>query len=224
MISSLRLPRLLLLSILVLIALGLLYLDFGSSLSLAQSSVNNSTVAPDISSLPWFITRTAGITAYLLMFLVVLLGTGMTTSYIYRFINPVQAWVVHKYLSLALGVALLTHILALLFDKFVDFNWLDILIPFASSYNPIFLSLGIFAFYILLVVIFSSLFFRLKYKKAWRGIHYAVYPLFMLSFLHGAFIGTDSNTVWMQTAYLSTGLIFSGLFIYRFIIYIFKKS
>ena len=169
-------------------------------------------------SLAWYIARAAGITAYILMFLVVVLGIGMTTGYIYNYINPVKSWLIHKYLSLALGVSLLTHIFSLLFDNFMNFNLSDILIPFASNYKPLFLSLGIFGFYLLLIIIFSSLWFRLKYKRTWRGIHYTVYALFVFSLIHGLYTGSDSQTSWMQIIYISTGLIFLGLLIYRFIV------
>lgn len=181
------------------------------------------TKAPVVSSLPWYVARAAGLTAYGLMFFIIILGTGMTTSYIYRYINPVKAWVIHKYLSLALGLTLLAHMIALSLDKFINFTWFDILIPFSSNYKPLFLSAGIIAFYLLLAIIFTSLFFRLKYKKSWRGVHYAVYPLFIFSFGHGLYIGTDSRTIWMQAVYWTTGLIFFSLLIYRFIIRTIKQ-
>jgi len=191
--------------------------NLASSLS-DQSAPTVEAKTPGASSLPWYVARAAGLAAYGLMFLIVMLGTGMTTSYIYHYINPVKAWVIHKYLSLALGLTLLAHIIALSLDKFINFTWLDILIPFSSDYKPLFLSAGIMAFYLLLVVIFTSLFFRLKYKKSWRGVHYTVYPLFILSLIHGIYTGTDSGTIWMQTVYWTTGLIFFSLLLYRFVI------
>jgi len=169
-----------------------------------------------MSSLPWYIARSAGIASFILMFLIVILGIGMTTGSIYSYINPVKSWLIHKYLALALGLVLLVHITALLFDKFVHLGIKDVLIPFYSSFSPIFLTLGIFGFYILLAVIFTSIWFRLKYKKTWRSVHYFVYALFIFSLIHGLFIGTDSNTIFMKVIYISTGSIFVLLLIYRF--------
>lgn len=188
------------------------------------ANTNISAVVDNSISIPWFITRTAGIVAYILMFLIVMLGAGMTTSYIYRYINPVKAWLIHKYLSLAMGIVLLTHVVALIFDKFINFSLQDIFIPFHSNYKSLFLSLGILGFYILLIIIFSSLWFRLRYKKAWRFIHYFVYALFIFSLVHGLFIGTDSSTLTMRIIYYFTGFIFLDLLIYRFIIYLFKTK
>lgn len=194
--------------------------DPSESLSAKTSS---KTVVATVSTFPWFLSRAAGIVGYILMFFIILLGSGMTTSYIYRYINPVKAWVVHKYLALALGLTLLIHIFSLLFDKFMNFGIKDILIPFFSNFKTVYLSAGIIAFYVLVVIIFTSLFIRLKYKRVWRGIHYAVYFLFTFSFIHGLFIGTDSKTIFMKTIYLSFGLIFIALLIYRFIIYLLKS-
>jgi len=202
------------------------YLD-STEILIGSNQLNPSdpaeTKAPIVSSLPWYVARASGLVAYGLMFFIIILGGGMTTSYIYRYINPVKAWVVHKYLSLALGLTLLAHIIALSLDKFINFTWFDILIPFSSDYKPLYRSAGIIAFYLLLAIIFTSLFFRLKYKKSWRGVHYTVYPLFILCLVHGLYIGTDSGTIWMQTIYWTTGLIFFSLLIYRFIIRTIKQ-
>lgn len=192
-------------------------------LSQTKQTLQTPLTSQNQSSLPWYIARAAGIVAYLLMFFVVILGVGMTTSYIYKYINPVQSWLIHKYLSLALGIALLTHITALLFDNFIGLRLNDLLVPFTSNYRPILLGLGIIGFYILLVIIFTSIFFLLKYKRTWRFVHYFVYLLFTLSLIHGLFIGTDSNTLVMKIIYYSTGLIFVSLLIYRFVIDFIKK-
>ncbi len=191
----------------------------------AQSLSAETAVAttPTISSLPWYVARASGIASYILMFLVVILGNGMTTGYVYRYINPVKSWLSHKYLSLALTLSVVTHILALFLDKFINFTWQDILIPFASNYKPLLVSLGIFSFYILLIIIIFSLWFRLHYKRAWRSIHYFTYALFTLSLIHGLFIGTDASTLWMKSIYWFTGAVFLYLLINRFAVNLLKR-
>jgi DMSO/TMAO reductase YedYZ heme-binding membrane subunit len=183
---------------------------------LAQNTQIDPNEAP--SSLPWYIARSAGIGALVLMFLIIVLGVGMTTGYIYKYLNPVKSWLTHKYLSLALGLVIISHMIALLLDKFINLGLKDILIPFYSDFNPLYISFGIFGFYILLIVIFTSIWFRLKYKKTWRSVHYFVYALFAFSVVHGFFMGTDSQTMIMQAVYISTSLIFLLILIYRFII------
>lgn len=186
-----------------------------------QTLTGGGTVKP--SSVPWYISRAAAITAYLLMFFIIVWGAGMTTGYTYKLTNPVNAWGIHKYMSISLGVAILVHMISLLLDKFVNFKISDILIPYHSSYRPFYLSLGIISFYILSAVILSSLLVRIKAPKFWRGVHYFVYPLFIFSLLHGIFIGTDSADFSMRIIYWFTGIIFAGLIFYRVIAYLFKK-
>lgn len=164
---------------------------------------------------PWYVARAAGISAYLLLFLVVTIGTGLTTNYTYRFINPIKAWIIHKYLSIALGITLLTHVISLLFDSYINLKLLDLLIPFYSRYNSNYIGLGIFSFYLLLIIVFSSLFFRLKNPRIWRIIHYFTYPIFILSCLHGILIGSDTKTITMKLVYWFTGSIFLILMVYR---------
>ncbi len=166
-------------------------------------------------SLPWYIARASAITAYLLMFVIILWGAGMTMGFIYIITNPVEAWVIHKYLGIAFGVSILVHVFTLLLDRFINFKILDVLIPFYSSYKTLYLSLGIIGFYLLLAVILSSLLVRLKSPKFWRALHYAVYVLFVFSLIHGIYLGTDTKTSAMQAIYWITGVIFFLLMGYR---------
>jgi len=170
-----------------------------------------------LQSLPWYISRASAIAAYILTFLIIFIGTGMTTGFIYKFINPVRAWVVHKYLGIAMLVTVILHPFSLLFDKFMNFNLTDILIPFISSFKPVFLSLGIIGFYFLLVIILTSLFARLGYPHFWRAVHYLTYLFFVLSLFHGILLGTDTKFLAMQILYGVTGFGFLGLMIYRFV-------
>jgi len=166
-------------------------------------------------SLPWYISRAAAITAYLLLFVVIVWGVGMNTGFLYRFTNPVEAWSIHKYLSISLGAMVLTHMSSLLFDKFLFFSLADIFIPFATDYKPIYVFLGIFAFYLLAIIMISSLAARLKWPKLWRVVHDFTYPLFGYVFVHSVFIGTDSQTLALKVVYWLTGTIFIAIVLFR---------
>lgn len=173
---------------------------------------------------PWYVSRASAITAYLLTFFIIFWGAGMTMGFIYLIANPVEAWVIHKYLGIAMGVTVLIHIFSLLFDRFINFKIWDILIPFYSGYKPLFLSLGIISFYLLLAVILTSLLIRLKSPKFWRTVHYAAYIFFIFALIHGLAIGTDSKTSAMRAVYWITGAMFLLLLAYRFIRYRLKNS
>lgn len=174
-------------------------------------------------SAPWYISRASAIASYLIMFFVIVWGAGMTTGFAYKITNPVKAWSVHQYMSIALGFTILTHVFSLLFDEFINFGIKDLLVPFASDFKPAYLSLGIISFYILLMVILSSLVLRIKTPKFWRALHYLVYPMFIFSLVHGLETGTDSSALLMRYVYWATGAIFAGVIFYRFIVFNIKK-
>lgn len=177
----------------------------------------------DFSKLPWYLARSAGNTSFGLMFLIILLGTGMTTGLVYELITPMKAWNIHKYLSISLGLTLLVHVVSLLFDRYMNFQVVEILVPFVSRFKPLSVGLGITGFYLMLIMVLSSLLIRLKYPFFWRYFHYAVYPMFIFSFLHGVLTGTDSSSWGMQIVYWVTGLIYVSLLVYRFIFYKLNK-
>jgi len=163
----------------------------------------------------WYIARASGIISYLLLFLLMMTGIGLTTGYIYSIFGPIIAWRIHRTISISLVAFILIHILTLLFDEFIGFSVADILIPFYSDYSPIYLSLGIIGFYLFTIITLTSIFLIVKKYKFWRFLHYLTFPTFIMLFIHGVFIGTDTNLLPMQIMYWSTGIITGLAFLYR---------
>lgn len=156
---------------------------------------------------PWYFSRAAGIVAYLFLFLVMLSGIMIRTKTIYDFMSPSSAWAIHQYIGITLMIAIFAHIFSLLFDSFLGFSIKELLIPFGSEFDPIPVGLGVIALYIFAIVIMSSLFYKIKAPKLWRLLHYLAYPIFILAFIHGVSIGSDTSTPWMQIIYWSTASV-----------------
>lgn len=171
---------------------------------------------------PWYIARASGLVAYILLFLLVVTGIGIKTSGIFKFIGPTFAWLNHRYLGIALTISVLFHMVSLLFDKYINFSFLDVVIPFSSTFKPVFLSLGIFGFYLLITVIISSIFTISKFPKVWRLLHYLPYPMFVILFIHGYLIGTDTKFLVIKLIYIITAAIVGILSFYR--LYFFYKQ
>ncbi len=186
-----------------------------------STTPTNSDVVTNIpsarpSSMPWYITRSAAITAYILLFFLIVMGENMATGLTYQFITPPHAWLIHKYLGVSFGLALLVHIISLTFDSFLPFGIGDIFLPLNSGYQPVALAFGRVGFYLVLIIMLSSLISRFQRSSWWRKLHFLVYPLFILALLHGLFIGTDSRSIFMLVIYYITGLIFIALLFNRF--------
>lgn len=153
------------------------------------------------SSWPYYISRASGLVAVALLFLLIFLGIGLYTGFTYRFMEPLTAWKVHRAIGISLGAAVCVHIFVLLFDTYIGFNLIQLLVPFVSdsesvkilgiNFGSLYLALGILAFYLTLVVIGSSLLWRDTKPRLWRLLHFSAYLLLLFTFIHALYLGTD---------------------------------
>jgi hypothetical protein len=139
----------------------------------------------------WIFTRVAGLVSYVLLAVLAVTGIVQTTGLIYRWISPATSWSLHRAISSTLLVSVVVHIGALLFDHFMNLKIVDVLIPFLSPYRPLLVALGIVGFYLLLLVLLTSLYHISTHPKFWRTVHFLGMIMFGLIFLHGVLIGTD---------------------------------
>jgi predicted ferric reductase len=157
------------------------------------------------SSIFWFISRSAGIVAYLLLWLSIAWGVTISSKGIGGRVSGPLAYALHNVTSwLALGFSAV-HAIALLGDYAVPFTALGIIIPFMSGYQPVLTGLGTLSFY--LGVIVTSAFYlkkRLGYR-AWRTIHGLSYVMFMAVTAHSILLGTDTSTTVMKAIYVVAG-------------------
>lgn len=168
-----------------------------------NTSVTDTLVARAENSWPWYVTRASGLVAVFLLFVLMLSGIGLITGHTFGFLEPLTAWASHRALGIACFVAILVHMFALLFDHFISFNFLSILVPFASDLKPVtifgvnfgslYVSLGILAFYLMIAVVLTSLFWIDKKVVIWKFVHYASYAVMAMVFVHASFLGTDLN-------------------------------
>lgn len=173
-----------------------------------MNSTSLTTVLFDrvISSWPWYLVRGSGLVASVLLAILIVSGIGQVTGHVFRFLEPIIAWATHRRLGLAFTVAVLIHIVSLLFDTYEKFTVTTLLVPFISNYRPLYVGLGILAFYALIAVIISSLFVADKYPKFWKLTHYLSYAVLGLVFLHALFAGTDTAGGVIRLLWIAGGL------------------
>ena len=71
--------------------------------------------------------------------------------------------------------------------------------PFAASYRPLWVALGIVAAELLLALaITNRLRDRMPYAR-WRAFHYANFAVWSAATVHGLASGTDRSSVWLMT-------------------------
>lgn len=99
-------------------------------------------------------------------------------------------------------IAVIAHMLLLIIDQYEPYQLVEILIPFMASYESILSGLGSIAFYLFLIVIVTSdLWLQKLGFSAWKKLHILVLPSWIISLIHGIFIGTDSNNAVIQLFY-----------------------
>lgn len=162
----------------------------------------------------WSTTRAAGFTAYLLLFVSMLAGLlqGSTWAKGPRRLklNLIHQWC--GWFGLLFGMA---HGLVLVFDNYVGYRLVDILVPFAAKYERWGTGFGILSLYLFLLLVVSSDLMKQLGKKLWRTIHFSAFPAFILALIHGLSTGSDSGQIVVILLYAVTGGITALLFGWR---------
>lgn len=163
----------------------------------------------------WNTTRAAGLTSYLLLFISMVSGILLS----FRFMKGARARNITHTLHNSTGwfglLFGMVHGLVLSFDKYVGYSWGEILIPFTSHNKPLLTGIGTIALYMMFFLVASSDLIKQIGKKVWRGIHFLSFPAFLLAFLHGLLVGTDTQYSSIKLIYIVTGSIMAGLIVLR---------
>lgn len=153
----------------------------------------------------WYVTRAAGISAYVLISLTVVLGLLRSTVRVSRSGGAGTIWFLdeaHQFAALLAAAFLLLHLTTLVLDPVVPFSLGNLLLPVGEPYQPFATTLGVLSLYTLAIVLLSSWFRRALPYGFWRGLHGISFAAFALVTLHGILDGTDSGSVWMRLVYV----------------------
>ncbi|MEZ4220405.1 MAG: ferric reductase-like transmembrane domain-containing protein [Polyangiaceae bacterium] len=161
----------------------------------------------------WITSRAAGVTAFLALSLDVAFGLFISTRAADRLIPRARVVEVHQWLSVVALATTAIHAGALLGDRFVRFDVLDLLVPFLSTYRPLAVALGVVAAYGLLVVHLSFSWRKRIGAKVWRSLHYASFGAYAAALIHGVAAGTDARA--LSGVYLASAGVVGALVAYR---------
>jgi predicted ferric reductase len=162
----------------------------------------------------WYVTRSSAMIAYLLLWLSTAWGLAVPSKIITPLIEPAYTFDFHQFISL-LGIGfMLLHISVLMLDRYQPASLWQILIPFLTTYRPLWVGIGILSFYIILIV---TLTFYLRTRigmRAFRLIHLFSLLSYLGITLHGLFAGTDAVLPSTKLIYALTGLSIIFLTVY----------
>ncbi|MBB6443648.1 ferric reductase-like transmembrane domain-containing protein [Bacillus benzoevorans] len=151
----------------------------------------------------WNFIRLSGLLAYLLLTISVIGGIVSSWSILKKKKGDLLA--LHQMSGWAGFLSILFHLMFIWQDNYVDYTLSEILLPFADNEFPFASGIGVIAFYLFFLVLFSSDFMLKRLGKArWKWIHISVFPAWILMTLHGILIGTDSSETWVRLLYAAS--------------------
>lgn len=166
----------------------------------------------------WYTARATGITAWVLVAASVLWGMALSTRALGTRVKGPWLTDLHRFLGGLAVVFTAVHMVGLWADNYVTFGPSELLVPFASSWRPAAVALGVVAMYLLIAVEVTSLLMKRIPRRWWKGVHFSSYVLYALATVHLLAAGTDARnpvlwwTVWASvgavaffTAYLAVG-------------------
>jgi DMSO/TMAO reductase YedYZ heme-binding membrane subunit len=156
----------------------------------------------------WDTARAGGLISYVLLTAAVTLGLVLRNHWQSSRWPRLVTNELHGYVSLLALVFIAVHVLAVAVDPFTHFGLAAVLVPFASHYRPIWMSLGIVALYLLVAVWASTRIRKRIGHRLWRQIHVLAFAVYGAATLHGLGTGSDTRTAWAVTLYAtSVGLV-----------------
>jgi DMSO/TMAO reductase YedYZ heme-binding membrane subunit len=160
----------------------------------------------------WYVARASGIVAS--GFLVASLVWGVLLATRARKGSDRPAWLLdlHRWLGGLAVTATALHLVALWADGYVTFGPKELFVPFASSWQPGAVAVGIVAMYLLVLVQVTSLLMKRIPRRWWRAIHLSSYAAVWLGIVHAGLAGTDTtNRVYQAGAYALTALTMAAV-------------
>ncbi len=156
-------------------------------------------------SVAWYLTRSTGAVALLLLTGAVALGVVEVR----RWQSPRWPRFVvdslHRNVSLLALAFLLLHVITSVLDSFAPVSLTAAFVPFISPYRPFWLGLGAVALDLILAVIVTSLLRNRLGHRSWRATHWLVYAAWPIALLHGLGTGSDVKSTWLLA--LSVGCL-----------------
>ncbi|MDE3091461.1 MAG: ferric reductase-like transmembrane domain-containing protein [Chloroflexota bacterium] len=196
------------------VVVALFILAAGSPLGSVVDRLFNALFAANSVQALWYVTRAAGITAYLLLWLSTAWGLAVSSKVLDWALHRTFTYDFHQFLSLlAIGFIAL-HVVVLTADRYLPYSVAEIVVPFLSPYRPLWVGIGVIGLYLTLLVTITFYIRRWIGVKAFRVIHLASFAAYFFALIHGVYAGTDSPLWTTELMYAGTFLVVVFLSVY----------
>jgi len=145
----------------------------------------------------WYLTRSTGAVALLLLTLALALGVADVRRYSTAGWPRFVVDALHRNVSLLAVVFVCLHVITSVLDGFAPISLTAAFIPFTSSYRPFWLGLGAVSFDLLLALVVTSMLRPRLSRRTWRTTHWLAYACWPIALLHGFGTGSDARGAWL---------------------------
>lgn len=146
----------------------------------------------DLGAVPWAVSRASGLASFAVLTASVVMGLLISTKAGDGVLSRPFVFDMHQFLAVASLALIGLHAGSLLFDGFVRFTSLQLVVPFIAPYKPVALGAGVIAAW-LAAIATASFWFRSRIgQRRWRMLHYVTYLSYFLALGHGLYAGTDT--------------------------------
>ncbi len=163
------------------------------------TSLRGSTTAP------WDLGRASGLTSYALLVLLVSAGLLLSHPTLRRLRRPSPLTRIRLHGALAVFTLVFTllHVVALATDPWAHVGWPGALLPMASRYRPVGVTMGVLAVWSGLVTGVTAALAGRALGRVWWPVHKVAGLAFLLAWAHGVVAGSDSAA--LLVGYFASG-------------------
>lgn len=185
----------------------------GASSGLAARVVLDAVRGAD--AVPWVLARASGVTSYVLLLALVTTGLVLAHPWARHLQRPTPAtrMVVHASLATFTLAFTVLHVVVLATDPWAQVGWRGVLLPMASVYRPVPVTLGVLAVWAGLITGVTARWAG-RIGRAWLPVHRVALAVFALVWAHGVLAGTDTPA--LRGFYVATGAAVLGLAVSRY--------
>lgn len=151
----------------------------------------------------WYLTRGTGVVALLLLTAGIVLGVLTSTRWAAPRWPSFVVSGLHRNVTLLAVAFVATHVVTTILDGYAPIGIRDAVVPFASSYRPVWLGLGAVAFDLLVALIVTSLLRVRLGLRTWKAVHWLAYAAWPVALVHAFGTGSDARAGWFELVALA---------------------
>ena len=163
----------------------------------------------------WYASRATGVVALLLLTGVLVLGILVNRQGRLPGLPRFAAGSLHRNISLLAVAFIAVHVLTAVLDTYVSIPLVSGVIPFASGYERLWLSLGAISFDLMLAMIITSLVRGHLNRILWRAIHLLAYVCWPVAFAHSIGSSRDMQHGWLLDLGIACALLVAAAVLWR---------